>query len=386
MHTPLALLNLLHQKTRTLVAMAGVSFAIILIFLQLGFRGTAEATATVLYDRLGDFDIMLVSSKYRDMNRAETFPRERLYQARNIKGVADACPLYLSFNLWRNPQHGGIRRIIFIIGYNPDQHVFRTIPEVEDPAVIAALKRPDTFLVDRQSHPDFGLVKGAMPTGVRFTEIGGRRVEAISYFTMGTGFASDGSVIVSDETFSRLLGGWPLDRVSVGLVRLDRGADVRQVCQELRQTLPEDVSILTRRQLEDRERSYWLNGKSIGVLFTTGVLVAFFVGVIFVYQIISTDIANHLPEYATLKAMGYDQRYLSKIVLQQATILGALSYVPGFVVALVLYEVTRTYARVPCDMTWTRAVTVFVLSVAMCSISGLLSLRKLRSADPADLF
>src|SRR5258708_7856745 len=148
MHTPLALLNLLHQKARTLVAMAGVSFAIILIFMQLGFRGTAEATATVLYDRLGDFDVTLVSSKYRDMNRAETFPRQRLYQARDVKGVADACPLYVSFNLWRNPQNGAIRRIIFIIGYDPNQKIFGDIPEVADPDVIAALKRPDTLLID----------------------------------------------------------------------------------------------------------------------------------------------------------------------------------------------------------------------------------------------
>jgi putative ABC transport system permease protein len=386
MHTPLALLNLLHQKTRTLVAMAGVSFAIILIFLQLGFRGSAEATATVLYNRLGDFDVVLVSSKYRDMNRSETFPRQRLYQARDVKGVAEAYPVYVGFNLWRNPANHAIRRIIFIIGYNPDQHVFRTIPETEDPAVIAALKRPDTFLIDRQCHPDFGLVHGQMPDGIRFSEIGGIRVENVGYFDMGTGFASDGSVIVSDETFSHLLGGWPLDRVSLGMIRLEKGADIRQVCRDLRQTLPEDVTVLTRAELENRERGYWLTGKSIGVLFTTGVLVAFVVGVIFVYQIISTDIANQLPEYATLKAMGYDQRYLSTIVLQQATILGALSYVPGLLVSLLLYEVTRDYARVPIDMPVTRAVMVFLLAVAMCCVSGLFSLRKLRSADPADLF
>jgi putative ABC transport system permease protein len=320
------------------------------------------------------------------MNRSETFPRQRLYQARDVKGVGDAYPVYVSFNLWRNPANHAIRRIIFIIGYNPQEHVFRTIPETEDPATIAALKRPDTFLIDRQCHPDFGLVNGRMPDGVRFSEIGGVRVENVGYFDMGTGFASDGSVIVSDETFSHLLGGWPLDRVSLGMIRLEKGADIRQVCHDLRQTLPEDVTVLTRAELENRERGYWLTGKSIGVLFTTGVLVAFVVGVIFVYQIISTDIANHLPEYATLKAMGYDQRYLSTIVLQQATILGALSYVPGLAVSLFLYEVTRSYARVPIDMTVTRAVMVFLLAVAMCCVSGLFSLRKLRSADPADLF
>lgn len=386
MHTPLALLNLLHQKARTLVAMAGVSFAIILIFLQLGFRGTAEATAMVLYDRLAaDFDVMIISAKYRDMSAAESFPRQRLYQARDVEGVADAAPLYLSFQLWRNPE-SGIRRIIFIIGFRPGDKVFRGLPELDDPKIVAALQRPETALIDRKCHPDFGLVDGALPRDHRHTEIGGQRVDIVGYFSMGTGFASDGSVIVGDETFSHLMGGLPLDRVNLGLIRLKPGANPDDVCRRLRQTLPEDVLVLSRADLETRERAYWLNGKSIGILFTCGVLVALLVGVIFVYQIISTDIANHLPEYATLKAMGYSAGYLSRVVLQQATILGVLSYFPGLAVALMLYAVTRAYARVPIEMPVGRAVMVFVLAVSMCAVSGMLSLRKLRAADPADLF
>jgi putative ABC transport system permease protein len=371
-----------HEKGRTLIAMAGVSFAIVLIFLQLGFRGTAEATATVLYDRIGDFEVVLVSSDYRDMNRSQTFPLARIYQARKVPGVANAHPLYLTFSFWRNPTSGIVRNM-FVVGYDPNSKIFRGLPELDDSSVIAALKRPDTVLVDRKSHPDFGLVDGHMPAGVHHTELGGQRVDVVGYFSLGTGFASDGSVITSDETFA----GLPhVPGVSLGLVRLERGADPDAVCRVLRETLPSDVLALTRKQLENQERSYWLNGKSIGVLFTTGVVVAFLVGTIFVYQIISTDITNHLPEYATLKAMGYAPRYLSKVVLEQAVILGVLSYFPAFLVALGLYAVTRKYARVPCDMNLTRAVAVFALSIAMCSLSGMFALRKVHSADPADLF
>src|SRR5262249_7887182 len=156
--------------------------------------------------------------------------------------------------------------------FNPADKVFRNLPELDDPAIIADLKRPDTVLIDRQCHPDFGLTEGAMPAAVQYSEIGGRRVHVVGYFTMGTGFASDGSTITSDETFSRLVGGWPLDRVSLGLVRLNPGANRQQVVQALREILPPDVAVLTRTELEQRERDYWLNGKSIGILFTCGVL------------------------------------------------------------------------------------------------------------------
>ena len=33
-----------------------------------------------------------------------------------------------------------------------------------------------------------------------------------------------------------------------------------------------------------------------------------------------------------------------------------------------------------------RAVTVFALIFAMCAVAGLLAMRKLREADPADMF
>src|SRR6516225_7826194 len=100
MNIPLALLNLLHQKVRTLVAVGGVAFAIILLFMQLGFYGSAEASATVFLENL-DFDILLTSPDYLDISRPGTFPRSRVYQALAVDGVADGAPLYLNFNFWR---------------------------------------------------------------------------------------------------------------------------------------------------------------------------------------------------------------------------------------------------------------------------------------------
>ncbi len=125
---------------------------------------------------------------------------------------------------------------------------------------------------------------------------------------------------------------------------------------------------------------------SVGVIFQMGVFVACIVGVIFVYQVIATDITDHFAQYATLRAIGYSPGYLSGVVLRQALALAVLGYVPGLLVALALYALGREEANLLMSMTWQRAVGVLLLSIAMCSFSGLLALRKVKAADPAELF
>ena len=53
------------------------------------------------------------------------------------------------------------------------------------------------------------------------------------------------------------------------------------------------------------------------------------VGLVIVYQVLSTDVADHLREYATFKAMGYPHRFFLGIVFEEALILGVIGFVPG---------------------------------------------------------
>jgi putative ABC transport system permease protein len=387
MKTPVAWLNLVHQTKRTLVAVAGVAFAVLLVFMQLGFYGAAEGTATIVYDEL-NFDVMLTSPQYIDINRAGTFPETRMSQALAVPGVAEAEPMNVAFGAWRNadapPRYASRPQNIMVMGVRPQDTIFRTTQKnlraVYD-QFRDELQKPGEALIDTQSHAEFGDFSPG-----HSVEVGPQRIDIAGQFTLGTGFGANGLIIVSDETFLRIYPWYPPDRASLGLLRLAPGADANEVARRLRAALPDDVTALTRDEVAERERRQWVEKTSLGLIFRLGVGVALFVGVVFVYQVISSDIANRLHEFATLKAMGYGPLYLAGVVLQQAFFIALLAYGPGLVGSLVLYTLTRGTTGVPIGMNFGRAVLVLTLTLGMCAVSGIFALRKVQSADPAELF
>jgi putative ABC transport system permease protein len=379
MSTPLAWLQLIHQRKRTAVAVAGVGFSIVLMFMQLGFSGAVEDTSTLLYNKL-DFDLLLMSPSYVSLIQPRNFPRGQLVRALALKGVAAAVPVYIDFNLWRSldpDPNRRLRRRILITGVQLADKVFR-FPELEE--VLPRLQRPDTGLMDRISRD----ILGPREPGV-VTEVGLVNIEVVGQFTLGQGLGADGLLIVSEQTFAHLFGR-PLSQVSLGLIRLRGGADPVTVAEQLRGLLPPDVQVLTHDDLVAREQHYWVRTTSVGIIFRFGVLVAVIAGMVFIYQVISSDVRNHYMEYATLKAIGYRRRFLSRVIMHQALILAGLGYALGLSMSLVLYQVVERTALIPMSMNPGRLLLVFLLAIGFCSFSGLLCLRKVHQADPADLF
>jgi putative ABC transport system permease protein len=384
MRIPLAWLNLLHSKTRTALAVAGVGFAVVLIFMQLGFLGSAEQSATLVFEAL-DFDVLIRSRHYLHLVASRTFPRERLDQTESVAGVQRATPVYLGLNYWRNPRNGS-QRAMLLFGVNPTDHVFRAADLQRQ---LALLTVPEFVLVDEKSRREFGPENGRQfgdaDIGAE-TELSQQRVRIVGHFRLGMGFVADGAAIGSVRCFQRTRPGQTADEVSLGLITLQRGADPAAVAGALQNLLPEDVEVLTRADVLGGEVRHWVWETSIGLIFQLGVVVALIVGTAIVYQVLSSDVTNHLPEYATLKAMGYSGNYLASVVLQQAVALAVLGFAPGLAIAAALYALTRAAARIPIDLTVGRVLFVLALTVVMCMVSGLGALRKVRSADPADLF
>ncbi len=404
--TPLRLAwsNLAHKRGRTAIAGGGVAFAVILIFMELGLLGGVGRTATMLFDKL-NFDLFISSSEYMDLSRTEPFSRARLAQARAVSDVEDVIPLSFAGGAWRAPTRtglfgtipGGAVMSITMLAVPPEQidRAFTigrdgVFPNVEAARTAgAAIARLDAFLIDRRSKPDFGEVNQLIAASEHETDdpirLNNMRAAVAGYFELGTGFSWNGMLLSSEETLGRFTGR-KADAVDFGLVQLRKGADPIAVQRELRAVLPPDVKVFTRAELNADERRYWLRVTSIGQFLVVAVILAVVVGIIFVYQMMAADIRNMMPEYATVKALGYRPTYLTGVVLAQAALLAVLGYVPGFFATLGLYFAASKWGGIPTGMTIEVAIGVLVLTLGMCLASGLLAVRKVHAADPADLF
>jgi putative ABC transport system permease protein len=367
---------LVHEKGRNLLAVAGIFIAVLMIFLQLGFYSSVPKGALQVYNHLR-FDLMMTSSSYVVQGLPFDFPRQRLYQTLSLPQVETIAPLYQGIASWLSPEDG-IRREIFVMGFTPDDPVF-AVPDIE--RQLDLLRRPDTVLIDSSSKPIFGPL-----TAGRTVELANRRLEIGGQYVLGVGFTGLGAVVASDTNFVRILPYRSLATVNLGLIRLKPGSNPDEVAAQIRQTLPADTQVFTRAELNAHEEEQWVKQAATGIVFGFGVTVSIIVGIVIVYQTLATQVTRQLPQYATLKAMGYTDAFLLRIVVSLSTIMAGIAFVLAFAGAIALYAQLRTMTPLPVEMTATRAIAVFALSIAMSAASAILAVRILRRADPADLF
>ncbi len=379
----LASRQLFKQRSRLLAAIAGIIFAVVLIMVQLGFQDALYQSATLHYDHM-TADIILLSPQYEAiMYNNSGFPLQRLNQAYAVDGVASTLAVYGSFVAWKNPWTH-MERTMYMFGFNPVPGFF-DLGAIKDPGPL--LRMDDNVLFDDRSRKEYGDVPTAFRAGKRvITEMVGHRVEVAGLFSAGTSFGIDGAVVLSDTNFFRLLPGRSPEVVNFGLIKLKPGYDPNRVRAQLAKALPNDVRVLTHSQIDAAERDFWSSNTPIGFIFALGVFLGLVVGIIVVYQILYTDVTDHLQEYATLKAIGYKDSFLFTVIMYESAILSVFGYVPGFFIALLVYRVARNATFLPLGMTAERGVVVYLLTLGMCVLSGALALRRLRKADPAEIF
>jgi putative ABC transport system permease protein len=367
---------LTYQKGRTALAVAGIFIAILLIFVELGFFIAVPQGGMLVYDHMR-FDLLVASDKYIFQGESWQFPRARLDPVRANPDVAQASPLYLGNAKWQDPA-GGSRIDISVLGIDPRSGVF-AVPDVESQA--DALERADTVLVDSQTRSIFGPL-----TAGRVIDLDGHRITIGGPYVLGTGFLGLGVVLASEANFFRIFPQRPRDSVNLGLVTLKPGADPDKVAQALRAALPADSQVFTRAGLTDHEVDFWTTRTATGLIFGSGLVVAFVVGIMVLYQTLATQITRQLPQFAMLKAIGYTNGVLNGIVMIEAVLMMLVAFVPALAAALAIYYVIRVQTLLPVAMTPTQLGGVFGIALLMSAISAFLSLSRLRRAQPAEIF
>lgn len=385
--TPLALLNLVHDRRKFLTSLAGVGFAVVLMFLFTGFMNALFDSQLQLLEKFNG-EIIMVNRLKTNMFVPRSFARRRLYQARSFEGVEAAFPLYISDANWKNSETRRTRPVR-VLAFNLADPVL-LLPEVV--ANLDSLQLPDTALIDLRARSEVG----PKESGV-ISELADRQLRIVGTFSLGTDFASgNGNLIMSDQNFLRFFAnrGPNEDERSfatadIGLIKVKPGTDVARLVQTLQTSLPNDVLILPKDGPEGfviRERTYWQENTTIGFVFSLLTAMGFVVGIILVYQILYTDVADHWSEYATLKAMGYSNLFLFNVVIQEAIILSIVGFIPGFLVSALIYNAAAGTTGLLFKMTLGRIVGLYIATFFMCLVSGAIAVRKVQATDPAEVF
>jgi putative ABC transport system permease protein len=374
MKVPLAWRILTDDKRRTALALIGIFMAILLVFVELGFFYAVPRGGLLLYDNMR-FDLLLASNQYEYQAQPGAFPLSQLEKVRSSPDVAEATPIYFGFAKWKSGE-GDLWPDIFVIGYDPARHIF--IPDSINRQA-AVLDRVDTVLVDSSTRPIFG----PLGTG-RVVELDDRKVTIGGQYALGTGFMGLGVALASTANFARLFPQRGSTIVNLGAIRLKAGVDPVRAAGVLQKLT--GARIFTRQELEAHETAYWTTRTSVGIIFGSGLLISLVVGIMIVYQIVSTQVGRQLPQFATLKAIGYRDRALAATVSAMSLLIVIAGFIPALAAALGLYALIRQKTLLPVMMSEMRLLAVFAASLGMAVISALLSVWVLRRADPADVF
>jgi putative ABC transport system permease protein len=366
---------------------SGVGFAVILIFMELGFlNALLESTVQVLRHVNGE--VVLVSPVRYSLVSTNRFDMRRLIAAREVPGVASVAPLYIesSLSILRPKDSRGFPvRVLAVREHDPALNI---------PALAThhdAMRTEGAAICDVTSRGKYAFPPPGRPLDGFEGTLNGQELRLAGRFRLGIDFANDGNLLMTATNFAhffpeRAVGGDPLRMVDVGVVRLEPGHSPADVASKLRRVLPADVEPFTRQQLIDREMRFWRTNAPLGYIFMVGAVMGFVVGVVICYQIVYADIADHLREFATLKAMGYSSAFFIGLVLEQTVYLAVLGFLPGAAISFLTYKVLAEYTGLTMQFTASLAATVFAATAAMCILSGFLAVSKLLAADPAELF
>jgi putative ABC transport system permease protein len=381
---PLAWRNLTENRWRLLASTLGAAFAVVLMLLQNGFRDALLDNMSSLIAAM-DGDLFLTNRARYMISHPAPFPRRRLAQAQSVAEIASACPLYIDAErvAWRNTLTG-LSRKIRIVGYAPGD-------EVLDNAAIKQQRdrwdRPDSALADDRSKSEF---YGPLHPGVT-SEINGRRLRITGVFSLGTDFRSNGTLLLSEHNMltyfpERRGRSWGETAIDVGVLRLRPSGNVARAKASLQAKLPSDVIVLTKAEFLTKEQDFWENAAPLGAVFDIGVAMGFIVGMSICYQVLFSEISDRLPEFATLKAIGYDNRGLYRIVIEEGVYLALLGFAVGLALSFGLFRWLESTTGLDMSLKLPGALLILGLTIVMCVLAGTLAARKLLTLDPAELY
>ncbi|MBV9674305.1 MAG: FtsX-like permease family protein [Verrucomicrobia bacterium] len=379
---PFAWRQLCFDRNRLLAATCGIILAVTSILFQTGAYNALFASVATQYLAL-NADLVMHSANYKYVVVHAPFSRDRIAAVLADPDVESAEGVRAAVGLWRSPETGEIDQML-VFGVEPSGTAFN-LSGLQVNRLWLGL--PTTVLYDQFSLPQFGDIEGRLSHGEACpVEINGLHCEVRGTLQLGISFTANGQAFMSKIGFDRVFAGLPPYAESLGLIRLRPDARPEKVRDRLQARLGPDMLVLTKKQLVEAEQRYWNGRTPVGFIIPVTLLVVVLVGAVIFYQILYTDVQSHLPEYATLKAIGFKDWNLQFLVVQQSMWLSLLGFPPGLLLAFLLFRVARATTHLPFALSVEQGFLAFFLTFGMCLAAGFLAMLKLRHAQPADVF
>ncbi len=364
---------LTHKKGRLIMSMMGIAFSVIIMFMEIGFfNGINDSQANL--PPLLRADLVIMSDRRYSMLESATFRRIRIQQALAFDEVEEAIPFYEGTGIIVNKKDKRIRAI-YMLAFPPDKTSPLLVPGLE--RYMDQLRIKGNVVFDRLSRDIYGDIE---PNSEIM--LNGRPHRVVGAVEIGPNLKVDGYLIMGDATMSER----EVDRINLGLLRVKPGTDLKALKAKLITNLPKDILIMTPEEARAREVAFTIEKTPTGAVFGAGVIIGFIIGVIICYQILFTEITDQMPQYATMKAVGFPKRFLISLVMKQALLLSVFGFIPGLIGGYALYALIQNFTQILMVMTLERSLLIFFLTVFMCGVAGLLAVRKVLKADPAELF
>lgn len=369
----LASRNLFHDRLRFVATMVGIVFSVVLVMIQMGlFLGFGRMVTTMIDHASADLWVLPKGAKcFEDPSLLDAKLRDKVA---SVAGVASVVPLVIGFSDWR--LDSGEMTPVFIVGADLKDGALQPWNVAEGD--VKALAQTGTVAVDRSYFDRLGIDRIGDTAEIR-----GRRVKVVALTDGIRSFTTTPYVFV-DLKNARLYTGTFPDRASDLIVRLKPDADRGKVVEAIRAQAG-DAEVLSSDEFRSRSRSFWLFGTGAGAALFAGALLGVIVGTVIVAQTLYSSTKDHLPEFATLRAMGSSNSYIYSVIIYQALINAAIGFVIAAGIGYVVVEMTAKSA-LPIVITSWLVAALLVLTIVMCVASGIGAIVRVVRIDPATVF
>lgn len=369
----LALRNLLHDRVRLVVTLTGIVFSVVLSAIQLGlFVGFTRATSDLI--RLSGADIWVRSNGVTNLETAVAFSERNRYRVLATPGVADAEKYLAAFSNWTRTD--GADEGILVIGLEPTATM--GLPWNLTQGRVEDLQQPDAAIID-ELYKDKLQVHAIGDTA----EIRGHRVRVVG-FTRGIRTFTTAAPVFTSYDHALTYLGLASDRTLYVLVRTQPGAVPATVAAAINARVA-DVEARATADWQHEQESYWMYGTGAGITVLIAAGLGMLVGVVVVAQTIYAATVDHLKEYGTLKAIGAANRYIYRVITQQALASALVGYAVGIVIALVV-SAGSLRGTTAILLPWPLLVSLAIATVVMCLVASIVSINKATRIDPAMVF